>query len=79
MLYPLHLLADEAREAAWDAARAAVETAGGDIRVCEKQLASCEAEQTKAEETAGRQRTPPTGSSGSTRFWSRWHGSASRP
>ena len=43
---------DEAREAAWDAARAAVETAGGDIRVCEKQLASCEAEQTKAEETA---------------------------
>ena len=27
----------------------------------------------------GRQRTPPTGSSGSTRFWSRWHGSASRP
>ena len=43
---------DEAREAAWDAARAAVETAGGDIRVCEKQLASCEAEQAKAEETA---------------------------
>ena len=43
---------DEAREAAWDAARAAVETAGGDIRVCEKQLASCEAEQAKAEEAA---------------------------
>ena len=43
---------DEAREAAWDAARAAVETAGGDIRVCEKQLASCEAEQAKAGETA---------------------------
>lgn len=43
---------DEAREAAWDAARAAVETTGGDIRVCEKQLASCEAEQAKAEETA---------------------------
>ena len=43
---------DEAREAAWDAARAAVETAGGDIRVCEKQLASCEAEQVKAGETA---------------------------
>ena len=49
---------DEAREAAWDAARAAVETAGGDIRVCEK---------------------PLTGSLGSTRFWSRWHGSASQP
>ena len=32
--------------------RAAVETAGGDIRVCEKQLASCEAEQAKAGETA---------------------------
>ena len=29
-----------------------METAGGDIRVCEKQLASCEAEQAKAEETA---------------------------
>ena len=71
---------DEAREAAWDAARAAVETTGGDIRVCEKQLASCEAEQTKAEEDRrGRQRTPLTGSSPSTRFWSRWHGSASRP
>ena len=43
---------DETREAAWDAARAAVETAGGDIRVCEKQLASCEAEQARAGETA---------------------------
>ena len=70
---------DEAREAAWDAARAAVETAGGDIRVCEKQLASCEAEQTKQKRPPDRQRTPPTGSSPSTRFWSRWHRSASRP
>ena len=43
---------EEAREAAWEAARAAVEQAGGDIRVCEKQIASCEAEQKKAGETA---------------------------
>ena len=43
---------EEAREAAWEAARAAVEQAGGDIRVCEKQIASCEAEQAKAGETA---------------------------
>ena len=43
---------EETREAAWEAARKAVEQAGGDIRVCEKQLASCEAEQTKAVETA---------------------------
>ena len=43
---------EEAREAAWEAARKAVEQVGGDIRVCEKQLASCEAEQTKAVETA---------------------------
>ena len=42
---------EEAREAAWEAARKAVEQVGGDIRVCEKQLASCEAEQTKAVET----------------------------
>ena len=34
---------EEAREAAWEAARKAVEQVGGDIRVCEKQLASCEA------------------------------------
>ncbi len=44
---------EEAREAAWDAARAAVERAGGDLRVCEKQLASCEAQRAKAVETAG--------------------------
>ena len=43
---------EEAREAAWETARAAVEQAGGDIRVCEKQIASCEAEQKKAGETA---------------------------
>ena len=43
---------EEAREAAWEAARAAVEQAGGDIRVCEKQIASCEAEQKKAGQTA---------------------------
>ena len=43
---------EEAREAAWEAARKAVEQVGGDIRVCEKQLASCEGEQTKAVETA---------------------------
>ena len=42
----------EAREAAWEAARKAVEQVGGDIRVCEKQIASCEAEQQKAVETA---------------------------
>ena len=50
---PSSLYAPGARsEEALNAARAAVETAGGDIRVCEKQLASCEAEQAKAEETA---------------------------
>ena len=43
---------EEAREKAWDAARAAVEQVGGDIRVCQKQLASCEAERKKAVETA---------------------------
>ena len=43
---------EEAREAAWEIARAAVEQAGGDIRVCEKQIASCEAEQKKAGQTA---------------------------
>ena len=43
---------EEAREAAWETARAAVEQAGGDIRVCQKQIASCEAEQKKAGETA---------------------------
>ena len=43
---------EEARETAWEAARAAVEQAGGDIRVCQKQIASCEAEQKKAGETA---------------------------
>ena len=36
---------EEAREAAWETARKAVEQVGGDIRVCEKQIASCEAEQ----------------------------------
>lgn len=43
---------EEAREAAWETARAAVEQTGGDIRVCQKQIASCEAEQKKAGETA---------------------------
>ena len=43
---------EEAREKAWDAARAAVEQVGGDVRVCQKQLASCEAERKKAVETA---------------------------
>ena len=43
---------EEAREKAWDAARAAVEQVGGDIRVCQKQLASCEAERKKAVDTA---------------------------
>ena len=44
---------EETREAAWEATRTAVEQVGGDIRVCEKQLASCEAEQKKAGDTAG--------------------------
>ena len=39
---------EETREAAWEAARKAVEQAGGDIRVCEKQLTSCAAEQGRA-------------------------------
>ncbi len=47
-------------EAAWEAARAAVEQVGGDIRVCEKQIASCEAEQKKGrgDGTAERRRRP---------------------
>ena len=36
--------------------RKAVEQVGGDIRVCEKQIASCEAEQGKAVETAAQSR-----------------------
>ena len=44
---------EETREAAWEAARTAVEQTGGDIRESEKQLASCEAEQKKAGDTAG--------------------------
>ena len=47
---------EEAREAAWETARKAVEQVGGDIRVCEKQIASCEAEQGKAVETAAQSR-----------------------
>ena len=47
---------EEAREAAWESARKAVEQVGGDIRVCEKQIASCEAEQGKAVETAAQSR-----------------------
>ena len=45
---------EEAREAEWEAARRAVEQAGGDLRICEKQIASCEAEQKKCVETARR-------------------------
>ena len=52
---------EETREAAWEAARKAVEQAGGDIRVCEKQLASCAAEQgravTAAQQSAGAAQT----------------------
>ena len=43
---------EEVREAAWEAARTAVEQTGGDLRVCEKQIASCEVEQQKAVDTA---------------------------
>ena len=51
---------EETREAAWEAARTAVEQVGGDIRVCEKQIASCEAEQKKGrgDGTAERRRGP---------------------
>ena len=42
---------EEVREAAWEAARTAVEQTGGDLRVCEKQISSCEAEQQKAVDT----------------------------
>ena len=52
---------EEAREAAWDAARAAVERAGGDVRVCEKQLASCENERSKAVELADQSRATADG------------------
>ena len=45
---------EEAREAAWDAARAAVEQAGGDVRVCRKQLDGCEAARRQAVEAADR-------------------------
>ena len=64
---------EEAREAEWEAARKAVEQAGGDIRVCEKQIASCEAEQKKgrghrpAEPGGGRcllRSAPPAGTAG---------------
>ena len=43
---------DETHEARLRGYRSAVEQAGGDIRVCQKQIASCEAEQKKAGETA---------------------------
>ena len=43
---------EEVREAAWEAARTAVEQTGGDLRVCEKQITSCETEQQKAVDTA---------------------------
>jgi ATP-binding cassette subfamily B protein len=43
---------EEVREAAWETARTAVEQTGGDLRVCEKQISSCEAEQQKAVDTA---------------------------
>ena len=43
---------EETREKAWDDARAAVEQVGGDLRICQKQIASCEAERKKAVETA---------------------------
>ena len=43
---------EEVREAAWEAARTAVEQTGGDLRVCEKQISSCEMEQQKAVDTA---------------------------
>ena len=43
---------EEVREAAWEAARTAVEQTGGDLRVCEKQISSCETEQQKAVDTA---------------------------
>ena len=62
---------EEAREAAWETARKAVEQVGGDIRVCEKQIASCEAEQHRA---GRRQRH----SLHSTRCWSLWHRNAKR-
>ena len=43
---------EEVREAAWEAARTAVEQTGGDLRVCEKQISSYETEQQKAVDTA---------------------------
>ena len=43
------------------ATRKAVEQVGGDIRVCEKQIASCEAEQSKAVETAAQSREAAEG------------------
>ena len=43
---------EEARESAWEAARTAVEQLGGDVRVCEKQLASCRDQQLLAGQTA---------------------------
>ena len=52
---------EEAREAAWDAARTAVERAGGDVRVCEKQLVSCEAERGKAVDVAKQSRDAADG------------------
>ena len=69
---------EEAREAAWETARKAVEQVGGDIRVCEKQIASCEAEQGKAVETAAQSRERQRHSLHSTRCWSLWHRNAKR-
>ena len=43
---------EQTREAAWDAARAAVEQAGGDVRVCRRQLDSCAVGRQQAVETA---------------------------
>ncbi len=43
---------EENCEKAWEDARKTVEQIGGDIRVCEKQLASCETQQKKAADTA---------------------------
>ncbi len=68
---------EEVREAAWEAARTAVEQTGGDIRVCEKQISSCEAEQQKAVETAKRAHRPGS-SLPPIRWWSRWPAAVSR-
>lgn len=69
---------EEVREAAWEAARTAVEQTGGDLRVCEKQISSCEAEQQKAVDTAEKSAQAAESFLPPIRWWSRSPAAVSR-